>query len=236
MRVRPPERGRTGDGGTIMESDWDRIFGSGGDAAPDGSGDGGTGGAQDAPAAPAAPPAPSAASRLTDLVDGAADSPPVPITAAYGQLPTEQEGAHAALLAELADLHAGNSDPQALLDAFRASVVMVPTLEGGDLWAAEQGGIHWIYAFTDDTELARFAVARGNDGSSDVDYVTVYGWRLLDEVIPAAGEPAGVALDVAGRLPMLFPPVVGVVPESAAVDAAAAHSGHGVRTANGEER
>lgn len=225
-----------------MESDWDRVFGSGGDAAPGGSGDGGTGAegaggaAADSPAAPAGPPAPEAASRLTDLVDGAGDSAPVPIAAAFGQLPTAQEGAHAALLAELADLHAGNGDPQALIDAFRASVVLVPTLEGGDLWAAENGGVHWIYAFTDDTELARFAVARGNDGSSDVDYVTVYGWRLLDEVIPAAGEPAGVALDVAGRLPMLFPPVVGVVPESAAVDAAAAHAGHGVHTANGEER
>lgn len=212
-----------------MESDWDRVFGSGGDAAP------GESGAED-PSVPAPPPAPLAASRLTDLVEGAGDAPAVPIAAAFGRLPSAQEGAHAALLAELADLHAGNGDPAALIDAFRHSVVLVPTLEGGDLWAGEKGGVHWIYAFTDEAELARFAVARGNDGSSDVDYVTVYGWRLLDEVVPGVGEPAGVALDVAGRLPMLFPPVVGVVPESAAVDAAAVHAGSGGHVPNGEDR
>ncbi|WSR66578.1 hypothetical protein OG702_09570 [Streptomyces sp. NBC_01198] len=142
-------------------------------------------------------------------------------------LPSAQEGAHAALVSELADLHAGNGDPEALIDAFRASLVMVPTLEGGDLWATRMGGIHWVYAFSDDTELARFAVARGADGSSEVDYLSVYGWRLLDEVVPAVGEPAGVALDVAGGRPMIFPPVTGVVPDEAAVDAAAV---------NGEER
>lgn len=217
-----------------MESDWDRVFGSGGEAAP---GEGG--GAQDAadrPQAPAAPPPPAAASRLTELVEDAAGAPAAPVAADLGRLPSAREGAHAALLAELADLHAGNGDPAALIDAFRHSVVLVPTLEGGDLWAGEKGGVHWIYAFTDDTELARFAVARGNDGSSDVDYVTVYGWRLLDEVVPGVGAPAGVALDVAGRLPMLFPPVAGVVPESAAVDSAAAHAGKGVHGQDEEAR
>lgn len=220
-----------------MESDWDRVFGSGGEAAP--AGGDGAGDAEDRPQTPAAPPAPPAASRLTDLVagaSGAVDAPAAPVAAASGRLPSATEGAHAALLAELADLHAGNGDPDALIDAFRQSVVLVPTLEGGDLWAGEKGGVHWIYAFTDDTELARFAVARGNDGSSDVGYVTVYGWRLLDEVVPGVGAPAGVALDVAGRLPMLFPPVAGVVPESAAVDSAAGHAGKGVHGLDGEAR
>jgi hypothetical protein len=219
-----------------MKSDWDRVFGSGGEAAP-GKG-GGAGDAADRPQAPATPPPPPpvAASRLTDLVEETAGAPATPVAAAFGRLPSAQEGAHAALLAELADLHAGNGDPAALIDAFRHSVVLVPTLEGGDLWAGEKGGVHWIYAFTDETELARFSVARGNDGSSDVDYVTVYGWRLLDEVVPGVGAPAGVALDVAGRLPMLFPPVAGVVPESAAVDSAAAHAGKGVHGLDGEGR
>jgi hypothetical protein len=217
-----------------MESDWDRVFGSGGEAAP-GKG-GGAGDAADRPQAPATPPPPVAASRLTDLVEETAGAPAAPVAAAFDRLPSAQEGAHAALLAELADLHAGNGDPAALIDAFRHSVVLVPTLEGGDLWAGEKGGVHWIYAFTDETELARFSVARGNDGSSDVDYVTVYGWRLLDEVVPGVGAPAGVALDVAGRLPMLFPPVAGVVPESAAVDSAAAHAGKGVHGLDGEGR
>jgi hypothetical protein len=217
-----------------MKSDWDRFYGSGGDTAPAGS-DGrpetsasGPEGAGDVPErAPGGDgPVTPAQSRLTDLVAGAGDRPTVPVAAAFGALPTAQEGAHAALIAELTDLHAGNGDPVALIDAFRASVVMVPTIEG-DLWATKSGGVHWVYAFSDDTELARFAVARGADGSQDVDYVTVYGWRLLDEVVPAVGEPAGVALDVAGGLPMLFPPVVGVVPDRAAVDAVAV---------NGEER
>lgn len=217
-----------------MKSDWDRFYGSGGDAAPAGSDGkpetraGGPEGADDVPErAPGGErPVTPAQSRLTDLVAGAGDRPTVPVAAAFGALPTAQEGAHAALIAELTDLHAGNGDPVALIDAFRASVVMVPTIEG-DLWATKSGGVHWVYAFSDDTELARFAVARGADGSQDVDYVTVYGWRLLDEVVPAVGEPAGVALDVAGGLPMLFPPVVGVVPDRAAVDAVAV---------NGEER
>ncbi|SHM65990.1 hypothetical protein [Actinacidiphila paucisporea] len=210
-----------------MKSDWDRLFGSGGDAAPvrpDGGGLDGAG-AADLPAGDSA--AEAAWSGLTDLVDGVADRPPVPVAAAFGMLPSAQDGAHAALVSELADLHAGNGDPDALLDAFRASLVMVPTLEGGDLWATSMGGVHWVYAFSDDTELARFAVARGADGSSDVDFVTVYGWRLLDEVVPAVGQPAGVALDVAGGRPMIFPPVAGVVPDGAAVDTAAV---------NGEER
>ncbi|WP_322975387.1 hypothetical protein [Actinacidiphila bryophytorum] len=223
-----------------MKSDWDRLYGSGGDRAPGGPGANGNG--SDSPGAngsdsagvngagsggKAEGDAGGAWSRLTELVDRAGDSPQVPVAAAFGMLPSAQEGAHAALVSELADLHAGNGDPDALLDAFRASLVMVPTLDGGDLWATSMGGVHWVYAFSDDTELARFVVARGADGSSDVDYVTVYGWRLLDEVVPAVGEPAGVALDVAGSRPMIFPPVAGVVPDRAAVDAVAG---------NGEER
>lgn len=211
-----------------MKSDWDRLYGSGGGTPPEGPGDsGGDGAGASAAATGGEDAAPPAWSRLTDLVGGAGDSLPVPVPADFGMLPSAQEGAHAALVSELADLHAGNGDPDALLDAFRASTVMVPTLDGGDLWATRMGGVHWVYAFTDDTELARFAVARGADGSSDVDFVTVHGRRLLDEVVPAVGEPAGVALDVAGSRPMIFPPVVGVVPDEAAVDAVAV---------NGEER
>lgn len=217
-----------------MKSDWDRLYGSGGDAAPGtssvnghGTDSAGANGHGTAAGGDSGGDADAAWSQLTELVDRAGDSPQVPVAAAFGMLPSAQEGAHAALVSELADLHAGNGDPDALLDAFRASLVMVPTLDGGDLWATSMGGVHWVYAFSDDTELARFAVARGADGSSGVDYVTVYGWRLLDEVVPAVGEPAGVALDVAGSRPMIFPPVVGVVPDSAAVDAVAG---------NGEER
>lgn len=48
----------------------------------------------------------------------------------------------------------------------------------------------------------------------------VQGARLLDEVIPAMGAPAGVAVNVADPDgSMLFPPVVGIVPDAVAVDA-----------------
>ncbi|WP_031521674.1 hypothetical protein [Streptomyces sp. NRRL F-5123] len=140
------------------------------------------------------------------------------------------------MAAELAALHGGHGNPDALVDAFRESVVLVPTVEGG-LRAATSGGVRWVFAFSDGAELARFAAAGGPSGSAggatatiagggpgedgDTDYVTVHGWRLLDEVVPAVGAPAGVALDVAGRLPMLFPPVTDVVPDQVAVDAAA---------------
>lgn len=163
--------------------------------------------------------------RLADLVAGAGNAPP-------GGTPPEpvQEDTSDALAAELAALHGGHGDPDALVDAFRESLVLVPTLQGG-LRTATSGGVRWVYAFSDGAELARFASAGAWDGSGggsaqltasgDVDYVTVRGRRLLDEIVPAVGAPAGVALDVAGRQPMLFPPVTGVVPDTAAVDAAA---------------
>nr|MDT0527358.1 AMP-binding protein [Streptomyces sp. DSM 41633] len=48
---------------------------------------------------------------------------------------------------------------------------------------------------------------------------TFRGARLLDEVIPAMGVPAGVAVNVADPDgSMLFPPVVGIVPDAVAVD------------------
>lgn len=82
-----------------------------------------------------------------------------------------------------------------------------------------QGGVRWIYAFTDEESLARFAYARG-DGDRAWEYVSVLGARLVDSVIPTLDAPAGVAVDVADEDgSMLFPPVVGIVPDAQAVDA-----------------
>ncbi|MGE7439870.1 SseB family protein [Kitasatospora sp. NPDC001175] len=80
--------------------------------------------------------------------------------------------------------------------------------------------MRWIYAFSGEAELAAFARARDFEGDR-LDYLTVYGSRLLDVAVPALGVPGGVVLDVAGRLPMLFPPVRGIVPDSVALDAGA---------------
>ncbi|MFI0940104.1 hypothetical protein [Streptomyces sp. NPDC021020] len=218
-----------------MKSEWEWAFGSSGDAEPcSGRVTGTRSGARGTSAAVAERAGPDEqGSRLADLVAAAARSAPACGT------PQDPVGksANGALAAELTALHGGHGDPDALVDAFRESVVLIPTVEGG-LRAATSGGVRWLFAFSGGAELARFAAAAGSargsagggaaiaagggrkeDVDVDVDYVTVHGWRLLDEVVPAVGAPAGVALDVAGRLPMLFPPATGVVPDSAAVDA-----------------
>ncbi|MBT2387387.1 SseB family protein [Streptomyces sp. ISL-11] len=113
-------------------------------------------------------------------------------------------------------MHAQRGRPAALIGEFRRTAVLVPLDEGGGLWSSEFGGVRWLHAFTDETALVRFAMARGE--TRDWDYRSVLGARLLDVVVPAVGAPAGVALDVGGERPMLFPPVTGIVPEAVAVD------------------
>ncbi|MFE6835449.1 SseB family protein [Streptomyces sp. NPDC057705] len=102
-------------------------------------------------------------------------------------------------------------------------MLLVPLSEGDDggLMSGWQGGVRWIYAFTDEEALARFAVARGSGAEArEREYLSILGARLVDAVVPAVGGPTGVAVDVADEDgSMLFPPVVGIVPEACAVDA-----------------
>ncbi|MFJ7268792.1 SseB family protein [Streptomyces sp. NPDC099050] len=104
-----------------------------------------------------------------------------------------------------------------LLGEFRRTAVLVPIDPYGSLWTAESGGVRWICAFSDEEALAGFARAQG-DAEREWEYRTVLGARLLDVMVPMLRVPAGVALDVGGDDGMLFPPVEGVVPESAVVD------------------
>ncbi|MFF8988301.1 hypothetical protein ACF08E_33615 [Streptomyces globisporus] len=133
-------------------------------------------------------------------------------------------GDGAALADRIAERRAGVGDPGALVGELRRALVLVPYDRGG-LWTAEFGGIRWVCGFTDEAALARFAeeraVAEGaEDASRSWEYAAFRGARLLDEVIPAMGVPAGVAVNVADRDgSMLFPPVVGIVPDAVAVDA-----------------
>jgi hypothetical protein len=121
------------------------------------------------------------------------------------------------------------------LDDFRHTAVLVPLDDQGGLWSAELGGIRWILAFSDDEALARFALAReesemdvGSRASREWVYHKVLGRRLLESVIPAVGRPCGVALDAGSEDGRVLPPVAGIVPDKATVDAFTAH-GEGTR-------
>ncbi|MFE9649919.1 hypothetical protein ACFYO0_38580 [Streptomyces sp. NPDC006365] len=106
----------------------------------------------------------------------------------------------------------------ALLGEFRRTAVLLPLGENGSPLTAEFGGIRWIYAFSDEATLARFAIVRG-EGAQEWAYERVLGARLLDAAIPAMPVPCGVALDVGSEGEgALFPPVRGIVPDGAAVD------------------
>lgn len=118
---------------------------------------------------------------------------------------------------ELAELHAHRGNPESLLAAFRNAVVYVPTDGADRLLTAEKEGLHWIFAFTAEAELEAFARSR-SAADRPSQYCTTRGYRLLDTAVRAVGSPAGVALDVAGSRPMLFPPVSGIVPADCAVD------------------
>ncbi|MEV8003573.1 hypothetical protein AB0P10_12965 [Streptomyces parvus] len=133
-------------------------------------------------------------------------------------------GDGAALADRIAGRRAGVGDPGALVGELRRALVLVPYDRGG-LWTAAFGGIRWVCGFTDEAALARFAEERAlvegaGDASRSWEYAVFRGARLLDEVIPAMGVPAGVAVNVADPDgAMLFPPVVGIVPDGVAVDA-----------------
>nr|WP_073719318.1 SseB family protein [Streptomyces sp. TSRI0281] len=104
-----------------------------------------------------------------------------------------------------------------LLGEFRRSAVLVPLDVDGDLWSAEQNGVRWICAFSDEEALARFAQARG-DAEREWAYRAALGARLLDVMVPMLPGPAGVALDAGSDDGMVFPPVAGIVPDAVAVD------------------
>lgn len=133
---------------------------------------------------------------------------------------------------ELADhiaaVRAGAGDPAAMVGEFRRTAVLVPVADGGFM-TGEYGGIRWIYAFTDESALARFATARGSAPGQEWEYAAVLGARLLDVMVPEMGRPAGVAVDVADEDgSMMFPPVRGIVPDEVAVDMDDEGAGGGV--------
>ncbi|WP_409060013.1 hypothetical protein [Streptomyces sp. SYP-A7185] len=107
----------------------------------------------------------------------------------------------------------------ALLGEFRRTAVLLPLGEDACPLTADFNGVRWIYAFSDEEALARFALMRGA-GAREWEYQRLLGARLLDGIVPAVDSPCGVALDVGSEGDeVLLPPVLGVVPAAVAVDA-----------------
>ena len=104
-----------------------------------------------------------------------------------------------------------------MVGEFRRTHVLIPTVNDS-LMSTELDGIRWLYAFTDEEALSRFALTRGGEPGAEWRYVTTSGARVLDVLIPACEGPTGVALDAGSEQGALFPPVAGIVPDSAAVD------------------
>ncbi|WP_329247083.1 SseB family protein [Streptomyces canus] len=120
-----------------------------------------------------------------------------------------------ALRRRLRDLAAvGQGDLRAVVGEFRRSEVLVPVVDGS-LLSAESGGIRWLFAFTDEAALERFAEARGEPVPQRI---PVHGARLLDQVIPRVDGPTGIAVDAGSPTGLVLPPVTGIVPDAVAVD------------------
>ncbi|MFE5486504.1 SseB family protein [Streptomyces sp. NPDC056527] len=124
------------------------------------------------------------------------------------------------LTEEIAAYRDGRGEPGRLVGEFRRAVLLAPLEAGvdGGLMSAVQGGVRWLYAFTDEAALARFARARGA-GDREWEYLSILGARLVDAIVPMVDGPAGVAVNVADENgSMVFPPVLGIVPDACAVD------------------
>ncbi|MFF9198470.1 SseB family protein [Streptomyces sp. NPDC014779] len=165
-----------------------------------------------APGAPGAPATPGTAA----VGSGAAATAAPAVTSGAPEGP-EESGEAAAARERFAEL----------LALFRSSAVLVPLDPYGSLWTAEQNGVRWICAFSDEETLARFAYAQ-REPARAWEYRTVLGARLLDEMVPMLPRPAGVALDAGSPDGLLFPPVRGIVPDAAAMDLdGGTHDTHG---------
>ncbi|MFB7618303.1 hypothetical protein [Kitasatospora sp. NPDC056181] len=124
---------------------------------------------------------------------------------------------NAGLVHQVRMLRAGVGDPALMVAQFRLSAVLVPRWGDEGVWTADEGGLRWIFAFTSEEELAAFARAK-DVPVEGLPYLTVLGARLLDVAVVGLGVAGGVALDVAGAEPMLFPPMRGIVPDEVALD------------------
>lgn len=111
------------------------------------------------------------------------------------------------LLEEIDATYAGYGNPSSLVEAARTALLWVLIDGENQPLCADSGGLPWLYAFTSEQQLAQFGVQR-DEGDREWPFLTMPGWRLFDDVILACPGPTGVAINVAGAQPMMFPPVL----------------------------
>lgn len=154
-------------------------------------------------------PEPGPRSRLSDLADRTVYKAPGKAAPPAPEPKPEPEQVDA--------LASARSEFAILFGEFRRTAVLVPFDPHGSLWTADQNGVRWICAFSNEEALARFAEAQG-DSNREWTYRTILGARLLDAMVPMLPGPAGVALDAGSANGVLLPPVAGIVPDQVAVD------------------
>lgn len=126
---------------------------------------------------------------------------------------------NAVLRSEIQLVHAGVADGDSLVESLRRSELLVPSAADGAPLTTELDGVRWVLAFTSEQALAVYAAARGPVTRSTY-FLTLSGGLLLDVALPALGRPGGLAVglavDLAGSYPMLFPVTAEPVVEAVA--------------------
>ncbi|MCQ4119488.1 SseB family protein [Rhodococcus tibetensis] len=117
----------------------------------------------------------------------------------------ESVGNCSALLAEIDAFRQGFGHPARLSVALRSATVLIPITEDDRVLISTFGGLDWFCAFTSEQEYARYVLVR-DEHAGPCRFHTVFGWRLMDILIPALDRPTGIVIDVAGVVPMAFPP------------------------------
>lgn len=119
----------------------------------------------------------------------------------------------AVLRDEIGSYYAGFGQPTALRSALREAALLVPVTDDDRVFLVRSGGLGWVCAFTAVEEYARYMLARETMTAGGIvperqyRYHTFRGSRLL-EYAAQQEEPTGIAVDIAGRAPMAFPPEV----------------------------
>src|SRR5690349_11126851 len=111
----------------------------------------------------------------------------------------------------------GEGEPEAFLEAFRASTVYLQRIDPLSLPVITIDGLSWLAAFSSLELLRHHLEARGE--SAGAGYLAVTGERLLDHYLRALPRPTGVVFDNGAGHMMTLPPVRGIVADDVAVDA-----------------